>query len=986
MPQGFLQQTAQYLWQTYGTELQDFCLVFPNKRASLFFNKWLSQCTGQPIWAPEYRSIDSLMSDLAELRITDRLQAAVTLYRTFRDLTGSSKSFDEFYHLGELILNDFNEIDKQLAPAGALFRNMADLGTLADDFSYLTPNQIEAVRQFWTSFGEQTGDKDLKKNFSGLWPLLAPLYQAFRERLAQQGNGYEGMVYRTAAERIGREGGDRLSRPCYVFIGFHALTKSETVLFDFLKNAGKALFFWDYDNYYMNRDETVLHEAGRFLLKYLQRYPMPTRLDTDHLTQPKDWRIIAVPSETGQARMAGTLLQELARTAGQDWSRTAVVLPDEQMLQPMLSCIPPEIGKINITMGHALSSTPVCSLYDSIFQLQRTCREADGEPLFHHQAVRDLWMHPYLHLFAADALHDAIDEITRLNLILLTRQQLTDLLVRHLDGQTRLPLPPDVLQPWLTSFFEVHRDQQYADYLKDLTQTTAALMKRADDEAGASEFLYPVTYLYTAYTALQRLTDTVSGDLGLTWDAFARLFRQYTRRLRIPFSGEPLQGLQIMGMLETRTLDFDHVIILSMNENIMPPASAIASLIPYSFRAPFGLSDADHQDSLHAYCFYRLMQRAGFIRCLWFTNDTSNIEKSRFLTQLQFEPAFHVEEDQVVFTIKAAPEHVICQQRSDETELLLSRFLTDRTKGSTLSPSAVNTYMQCRLKFYFQHLKGMKEPEKTAEEIDPRLFGNIFHKTMQKLYGAQAGPGDPAVPSGTDYGHIDHARLQALRKDGDHLKRLLQETIEEEFYRNTPHAGGQLSGQLQIVSGVLLKYMRRLLETEIRWGAFTPVMLEGWVSTAMPLATRPGIGVRIGGIVDRMDWHEGRWRILDYKTGRIKKQIKSLENLFDRDSGEDLAAARQLMLYARILSVQPDRNSYAITPGIVSLRELFQDDCDYRLMCDGIPVDDFRPLQTAFDALLQPQLEEIFCSDQPFDQTTDRKRCEYCPFKVICRR
>ena len=213
MPQGFLQQTAQYLWQTYGTGLQDFCLVFPNKRASLFFNKWLSQCTEKPIWSPEYRSIDSLMSDLSELRITDRLQAAATLYRTFRDLTGSSKDFDNFYHLGELILNDFNEIDKQMAPAGALFRNIADLNTLTDDFSFLTPNQIDAVRQFWASFGEQTEDKEIKKDFAGLWPLLSPLYDAFRERLARQGTGYEGMVYRTAAERIAQDGGGRLSRP-----------------------------------------------------------------------------------------------------------------------------------------------------------------------------------------------------------------------------------------------------------------------------------------------------------------------------------------------------------------------------------------------------------------------------------------------------------------------------------------------------------------------------------------------------------------------------------------------------------------------------------------------------------------------------------------------------------------------------------------------------------------------------------------------------
>ena len=986
MPQGFLQQTAQYLWQTYGTGLQDFCLVFPNKRASLFFNKWLSQCTEKPIWSPEYRSIDSLMSDLAELRITDRLQAAATLYRTFRDLTGSSKDFDNFYHLGELILNDFNEIDKQMAPAGALFRNIADLNTLTDDFSFLTPNQIDAVRQFWASFGEQTEDKEIKKDFAGLWPLLSPLYDAFRERLARQGTGYEGMVYRTAAERIAQDGGGRLSRPCYVFIGFHALTKSETILFDFLKNAGRALFFWDYDDYYMGRDETVPHEAGRFLQKYLQRYPMPVRPDTDHLTEPKDWRIIAVPSETGQARMAGTLLQELARTPGQDWSRTAVVLPDEHLLQPMLSCIPPEIGKINVTMGYALSLTPVCSLYDSIFQLQRTIREAGGEPLFYHQAVCDLWMHPYLHMFAAGALRDAIAELTRLNMIYLTKQQLAGILAGHLDGQSGLALPPDVLLPWLMSFFDMHRDQHYANYLKDLTQTTAALMKRADDEAGSSAFLYPVTYLYTAYTALQRLADTVTGDLGLTWDAFARLFRQYSRRLRIPFSGEPLQGLPIMGMLETRTLDFDRVIILSMNENVMPPAAVTASLIPYSFRAPFGLSDADHQDALHAYCFYRLMQRAGYIRCLWFTNDSTRIEKSRFLTQLQYEPGFRVEEDQIVFTVKAAPESVICEQRSDETERLLSRFLAGPPNGPVLSPSAVNTYLQCRLRFYFQHLRRMKEPEEVVEEIDPRLFGNIFHKTMQKLYGTAPGPDDPEVPSGTSFGRIGDTRLQALRRDVDGLQRILQETIEEEFHRNVPHAGVQMSGQMQIVSGVLLKYMLQLLETETRWGAFTPVMLEGRVSMTVPLGPLPGTAVRLGGTVDRMDWHGGRWRILDYKTGHINRHIKSLEDLFDRSRSESNAAAMQLMLYARILSAQPGRDRYAITPGIVSLRELFSEDCDYRLTFNGIPIDDFRPLQAAYDALLQPLLEEIFCSDQPFDQTDERKRCDWCPFKVICRR
>lgn len=992
MAAGFLQQTASYLWNRYGTDLQHFCLVFPNKRAPLFFSRYLSQCTDTPIWAPAYSSTESLVTDITGWHITDRLHALVTLYHTFKDIAHYRKEFSEFWQMGELILNDFDEIDRQMAPAAALFRNVADLNALKQDFSFLTPNQEEAIREFWKNFGENEG-KDLKQHFTGIWPLLAPLYEAFHERLAEECTGYEGMVQRRAAEMLSGNPSLQLKHKCFVFIGFHALTACEKRIFSALKESGRALFFWDYDTYFTS-DEGIgkVHEAGRFLKDYIRQFPAPDdwTFDCQCLCSPKDWKVVNVPSETGQARMAGTLLEELAGTPGLDWSRTAVVLPDEHMLMPMLSCIPPAIGKINITMGCAFSMTPAAGLYDRLFQLQHSARENDGGILFYHLSVKALLLHPYIQLFAPELFSLVLKKITEQNLITLTSGTILELMTEAAEECEEAPLVPvDALASLAGKLFTPHRDAQYPSYLKDVTVTIAAMMRQCDLGNDDARFLYPVTCLYTAVTTLQRLADVLTGDVAVPWDDFAKLFRQYGRNLRIPFSGEPLEGLQIMGMLETRTLDFDNVIVLSMNEGIMPPATNIVSLIPYSFRKPFGLPGQEHRESLHAYSFYRLMQRAQFIRCIWFTGDAQHVEQSRFLTQLLFEPAFNIRTEQVSFNVQAQKTYTISEPRTGETSAMLARYIENGTNKSALSPSAINTYLECRLKFWFKVIKRLKEPDEVAEEIDARIFGNIFHKTMETLYKRERGHDADNIPFETKYGHLSSETLRQTEEDVSHIRKVLNRTIQEEFFKNAVNPPED--GRTLIISEVLFKYIKKLLHVEQQdWGGFTPVLLEGRV--VMPVAVGPdkSTAIRVGGCIDRMDWQENALRILDYKTGSTDRKMASVESLFDRGAKHNKAVT-QLMIYSYIVSSLLPWSRYTVIPGIINLRELFGSGCDYHLLQGAgtrkyEPIIDFGTLKEEFGQHLQTLLEEIFCSDQPFDQTEDLRTCEYCPYKSICRR
>ena len=987
----FLDQVAAYLHRNHAETLHRCCIVFPNKRSPLYFNRYLSKYIDRPVWAPSFQSIDTLMSDISGLQTADSLQLQAELYRAYRQVTRTDVPFDRFYHLGELILHDFDETDKYLVPVQHLFRNAAELLQLDRDLSYLSDQQIEAIRQFWEEFGQPDDLPWLKQRFAELWSHLAELYTTFQEILLGRKAGYTGMIYRTAVSRM--EAQDEPSFPFdrYLFVGFNALTPCEIELFDHLQRSGKALFFWDYDTYY-TQDGVAgpLHEAGRALRSCISRYPAPPDFEAPEdphmpslshrmLTTPKDMAAIGIPSGTGQARLAGTLLQELVRTGISDWNRTAVVLPDEQLLTPMLSCLPREIPTINVTMGYAFALTPAFSLTDKLFQLQQTAVVRDGVPAFHHAAVQEVLMHPYIRLFAPKTGHTVEQQSLKANRTYLTADEL-------------MPSPDDPdaksVSRLLTLIFDTPRDKNtYSAYLIRILRHIGTALQQADRDAGTSDYIYPVEYLYTACTTLQRVHDVLQADdLEMDWMPFARLFRQHCRSVRIPFSGEPLHGLQIMGMLETRTLDFDHVIILSANEGHLPPNRPLESLIPYQLRKPFGLPESEHQDALQAYYLYRLMQRARYVRFIYQTGQEQTGEVSRFVTQLKYEPAFCLKEQQVGFSIAAHEPAVIVKPRSESVAAALEQY-TKAQEPKFLSPSAIRRYLHCPLSFYFYDILKIREKDQFIEDIDSRVFGNILHKTMKLLYTGATGT--PRLPAGLSsrYAYLPPDDLMTLQKDSRRISASLDQAMQEEFFRSDAGASAAANANVVIIREQLLRYIRKMIEVDARLGGFTPILMEEPVYQMIDIHPEggPPFRVAVGGLIDRMDWDGRQLRIIDYKTGTDKMSFKSCEALFEKDK-DTCDAIRQTLIYAEVIARHPQYGAFPVSANLFKLRNLYQTPFECLFRQDQKPVALYQEIRQEFEPLLKALLTELFCSDQPFGQTDNRKLCGFCPYCNICRR
>lgn len=959
----FLYQVATLFYQQYGAEIHRLAFVFPNRRAGLFFQKYLSEISERPLFSPSILTINDLFMQLSGKHPADKIQMLFRLYELYKQRSGSSESFDEFIYWGEMLLNDFDDIDKYMVDARMLFRNVSDLKSLDDDFNYLSPEQVQAIRSFWSSFYPK-GDSPNQQHFLELWEILYDLYAGLRTSLAKDGCGYDGMIFREVVEQLEKEPMSDFPFDQVVFVGLNALSISEERLLLALQKKGVADFYWDYVGPWVTDPD---NKASFFLERNLRLFPSRMELPATEPVQA-EIRVMGVPSAIGQAKQVYPILQALAdeqQLTDESALRTAIVLPDEHLLVPVLNAIPEAIQHINVTMGYPLAGTPVAALMEYILTLQKNIRYIDRVPVFYFRDVLPILNHQYVMAAAPEEVSQLVKDMTAGNRIYV-----------HAADLNRHELLSILFTP-------VQNTEELSDYLIHVLEALNACLRNnrpnPDDEEMISNSTQTTAdieqeFIFHYFATVNRMKEVMrEAKIEMRLDTYFRLLKRMTDLITIPFEGEPLSGLQVMGVLETRALDFDRLIILSMNEGIFPLKKAANSFIPYNLRRGFGLPTYEHQDSVWAYHFYRLIRRAKQVTLLYDTRTTGlqTGEVSRFVHQLRYHYQYPLIDELVVYDVASSAVPPISVQKTAEVEKLLSDFLSGGPRA--LSASAINTYLDCPLKFYFSVLEQIQEEDEITETVERDVFGSILHKVMEDLYAPFKGK------------LVTADLLKLLRKDQPLLTGTIARAFAELFFKSP--VVRPLEGENFLTGEMIRKYAEKILEQDARFTPFHYIESEKKVRATITLSDKRI--VQLKGFIDRVDSLERVLRIVDYKTGSGKLEFESVDGLFDKEAKDRPKAVMQVFLYVWMFQQLSEYTGMPIQPAIYYLRTLFQrsfnpvvEQKKGRGKADK--VNSFQDFASDFEDKLRQCLDEIFNLDIPFTQTETGKACAYCSFRGLC--
>ena len=953
----FLEYVAADLLQKYGTNLSRIAVVFPNKRAALFLNEHLARLADRPLWSPAYITISDLFRSHSQRQVADPIQLVCELHQCFTECTGIDETLDHFYGWGQLLLSDFDDLDKNMASAEHVFANLRDIHEY-DDTSYLSEEQRTILRQFFSNFSEEH-NSELKRRFLQLWSHIFDIYQSFNDKLLAQGLAYEGALYREVAECEETD----FEYDTYLFIGFNMLQQVEQTLFRRMKKEGRARFYWDYDHYYLNSNE-----AGYFIAQYLSDFP--NELDNhedaiyNNFTQKKTITYISAPTENIQARYISTWLRQENRIA--DNRRTAVVLCNENLLQTAIHCIPTEVEKVNITTGYPLSQTPVTSFVNLLIALQTNGYVTEtGHYRLRH--VNLVLRHPYSH-YISTAVNSLYNELNSQKIYYPDVAQLS-----KDDGLTLL-----------FSMEHASSTQQFNSilllWLMSVVRLTAKAISKDEVE------LSPLTQesLFRMYTLLNRLSNLVeSGSLNIDTITLQRLISQIVSATSIPFHGEPVEGIQMMGVLETRNIDFEHVLLLSCNEGNLPKGLSDTSFIPYSIRKAYGLTTIDHKVAIYAYYFHRLLQRASDITFVYnnSTNDGQRGEMSRFMLQMMVESGHQIH----IQTLQAGQALIQrTLQPITKTDAVM-QLLRKRFENNLLTPSAINRYIRCQLQFFYRYVSGLIEPENDDEDnIDNRIFGNIFHLAAQLVYEKLMQKSRIIMANDIEY---------LLQTEVD-IERAVDEAFKQALFqiKDTARKLPPLDG-LQIINReVIIKYIRQLLEIDRRLTPFTILGLEKTVKMdyQIPIGDETFI-TTLGGMIDRLDsitTSDGKEqiRVIDYKTGsRRLKALPDVDAIFAQESLKDHSDYYlQAFLYSYIVRLKS--KDTAVSPALLFIQHAGSDDYDPKLCLGRDPVNDIAVVSESYMKQLSSLICDIFNPTISFTPTDDKKRCATCPYAHLCGR
>jgi CRISPR/Cas system-associated exonuclease Cas4 (RecB family) len=950
----FLSQCAKYIHKKHAAELHNICLVFPNRRSGVFFNSYLQNEISGAVIAPETTTIGELISGYSNYFQAERLQLISVLYDVFQKYTQTTETFDEFYFWGEILLADFNDIDRYLVNAKDLFRNIFDIKEIESVFDYLTPEQKEALEHFWGSVAVND-KKEFQQKHLRIWEKLFSVYAEFKEILKEKKMAYAGMADRQVIENMG-DGNHNFEFKQYYFIGLNALNTCEKRFFRHLQKEQKAAFLWDFDHFYL---DDISNEAGRFMRENLKSFPPPNDflLNPDLFSKKKNIKLVAVSSNYGQAQQIPIFLKETENDFEGKFDNTAIVLADETLLFSSLGAIPTDIGTVNITMGYPAKNSMIYGFIMLLVNLLKNKRNDESRGVIaYHRFVTDILNHQLLQYWESEKNKTFLNEIQTKNRITIQLNEI-DYSALH---KIIFTLPEKV--------------ENYSRYfLNVLAEIVRKFQTSEPENIMMSEIIYAV------YQAIEKLELVLNKTIHeqkreISDVVFFRLFTQYLGTVSVAFEGDPLSGIQVMGILETRCLDFKNLVILGLNENKWPRTFTAPSFIPANIRKGFGLPGIDEQDAMYAYYFYRLIQRAENVTATYSVvkEGISTGELSRYGFQLQYDSEQNPEKINLDFSFAHEPVKSIAVEGSEK---IVEKLLDNNTTEHQLSPSAINTYLQCSLRFYFRYVMQLPEPDELKEEIDGMIFGNIFHDTMEALY-------KPFVSK-----VINRSDIENIQKNKVLIENEIRKKIAKNYFKQKEEDTKKviLEGKTLLIYENIKTYLNQLLQVDMDLTPFTLISLEEKYKTTLEVDIN-GIktNINIGGKIDRVDRVNGKIRVLDYKTGYVKStSFKAVDELFKRDVKDPKKEVLQAMIYTWILSELT--NEIDFHPAIYSLRDLFKENFNPEITWAQHDFS-FTELKEDFVTELKSLLTEIYSTQNSFVQTPHIEHCKYCAYKTICQR
>ncbi|MDD3357203.1 MAG: PD-(D/E)XK nuclease family protein [Dysgonamonadaceae bacterium] len=959
----FLYRVAKRFYTLYGDSLHKHTFVFPNRRAGLFFQKYLAEIADKPLFSPQVITINEFIEQLSDYQLADKIELLVMLYDHFIALSKSEESFDDFVYWGEMLLSDFDDVDKYMVDAKQLFTNVTDLKSIDDHATYLTATQIAAIRQFWTNFMPYDSS-DSKKKFMETWQVLFPLYTQFREELQNKDLAYQGMIYRDVAERAKNKETLNLPDGEIVFVGLHALSTSEIKLLQYLKTNGNADFYWDYESPFVDDPS---NKASVWVERNRTLFPSKQRIESPNFDHKINLEIMGIPSGVGQAKHATSILNRLIDDKKipnpSQAINTAVILPDEGLLLPVLYSVPESIGKINVTMGYSLTHSAISGLIKQLSDAQRKVRMSDDKRHYYFRYVIS---------------------ILNNSLVKIAAKEEGEKLKANILANNQVMVPEDELQahPLLQFIFRpIDSWQDISEYLKLILTSLYGYLtkeKQEEEETEAEEQTYDVEpmdlereFVVQYFKTITRLEETLKdATVTMSFDTYFKLLDRLAQSLSVSFSGEPLAGLQIMGVLETRVLDFENIIILSMNEGVFPLKKPTNSFIPYTLRKGFDMPTFEYQDSIFAYHFYRMISRAKNVYLLYDTRSegSQSGEVSRYFYQIKYlyPDQFNLNERLFTSQVKAPQTEAIVVEKTDAVWKKLSDFLEGGERA--LSASAFNNYIDCPLRFYLMHVEELSEEEEVEESVEYAIFGSILHEIMQIIYDRYKGS------------TVTASTLNEIRKNDAFLTEKLEQAFAK-LYTKQPDKPKPLKGNNYLVGETLRNYIKQVLAIDARLAPFNYIDSE--FRFKKPHKVNEGLAVNFKGSIDRIDAINGTTRIIDYKSGTGDLNFNQLEDLFDSSKDKRPKPILQVFIYAFFYHMmQPDK---VLSPGIYFMRKSFQD-FSSTVTCNKQEITDISVYFEEFESLFNEKITELFNKEIPFMQTENVKNCQYCPFREMCGR
>lgn len=948
--QAFLGKTAEYLTTAYGEHIDNVCIVLPNRRAGLFLKKHLARHLGRTTWAPKVVSIEDFIFEISGLNIMDPVYLQFELFSIYKEVEGDkSDEFGDFLKWGRILLNDFNEIDKYLIDAPALFGYLTDIRAM----------------ELWNPGKLILTEFELK--YLHFYRSLKVLYEKLVKVLKEKKEVYPGLAYRLVADKV-----DDLVRDTtwkkIIFVGFNALTAAEKKIIFAFSNGGKAEIIWDADHYYLDDDK---QEAGRFIRRYLRETGINDFKWIDDSYKKKDFRIniIGVPQKVLQAKVAGNLLSTINIS---DAGNTAVVLNDESILDPLLNSIPANVTNFNLTMGLPLKSTPLFQLVDSVFSLQVNILKLNpgnsNVPKIYFRDILRILDHPYLRLDGkGDEFNPVVQIIRTSNKVFFTVEELISYLS---SSQTDWKVEVDsIFKPWGSDMAAAI--EHIADFLRQLNIKFSGKDSEVDFEDGKASV--ELEYLFFFMKIIQKLRDLIRQYPYIKTVATLReLFVQLSSSLNIPFYGEPLSGLQVMGMLEAQSLDFENIIILSANEDLIPTGKSGNSFVPFEIRNQFSLPTHKERNAVFAYHFYRLLQRTKSAFILYNTEhgDLGGNEKSRFITQLLYElpsynPDVRITEDILSLPVAAGSIHdAIVIPKNPEIMQKLIGF-----GGKGFSASSINIWRNCTLQFYLSYLAGIGEPDEPEETIESATLGNVIHEILREFYA-------PIINQTLTVSDIERMRAQA---ESFARKAFVK------YYKN----GDVEHGKNLLMVRVIHEYINNLLDTELnsitKAGMVHEILeVESLYEQNRSIQTKSGaVEIKLKGYIDRIDRTANKIRIIDYKTGKVEARELRLKIWEELKTESRYRKYFQVLFYAYLYWKKHDSDPGELDPGIITFRNL-----KGGFLRLGYPDDVVltASIMQKFEEILESILDDIFNPELPFVQTENEENCRYCPYREICNK